>query len=111
MRAVVPPGAVTEMQAGDADVDVDRRPAKAGIDRRPVAAGNRLPESLGHGLRGGRLIEIREEEAELIAAEARVQRGSGPAFVLRMSDAIRRTHLAAQQPGHRLDDPVPGGVA
>ena len=99
------------MQAGHTDIDVHRHAAEAGIRSRPVVSRHRFPEPVRDRLRGGRLIEVGQKEAELIAAEPRVERRGGVSFVLWMRDPVRRADFTSQQLGHRLDDAIAGGMA
>ena len=62
-----------EAQADDADVDTHRLHGEPLILGGPVVALDRFPESLGDGVGLVVLGQVGDEEAELVAAQARVQ--------------------------------------
>src|SRR5262245_62532322 len=66
-------GNASEPEADDADVDVDGLHGEPAILERPIVARDRFAEALGDGVGLRALGEVRNHEAELVAAEARVQ--------------------------------------
>ena len=87
-------------QADDADVHADRLRRETPILDGPVVAFDRLAEALGDGVRLVALGEIRNQEAEFVAAEPRVE-------ILRrvrrplLRDQVVGPHLFAQQAARR----------
>ena len=86
-----------EPQADDADVDAHRLHRQPPIFERPVVAFDRLAEALADGVRLVVLGEVGNEEAELVAAEPRVEilRRAAPSALLR--EQVVGPHLLAQQ--------------
>src|SRR6266550_1724573 len=99
-------GDVAEHQTDDADVHSYRLVGEARIVRRPVVAFDRFAEALGDDPRGAALIEIRDEEAELVAAEAGVQVLIGADVNGLLRDEVVGSHLLAQQPRDAIDNLV-----
>ena len=68
-----PVGDAPEPQADDADVHAHRLHRQASILERPVVALDRLAKALADGVRLVTLGQVGDQEAELVAAEPRVQ--------------------------------------
>ena len=105
-------GDASEPQADDADVDAHRLHGEPAILERPVVALDRLAEALADRVRLMILGEVGNEEAELVAAEARVEILAGARAPAR-SCARRSSDRTCSRSSarHALDDPVADRVA
>ena len=97
-------------EAHDADVHLDRLHFEARILRRPVVPLDRVAEAFGDEPRDAVIGEVGDEEAELVAAEARVQVARAAAAGL-LRDEVVGSDLLAEDGGDAFDDPVADGVA
>ncbi len=86
-------------QADDADVDADGIVSEALVLAAPVVGGDRLTEPLGNLGRFDAAGELRDEETEFVAAEARVQVARFCAALDR--EEIVRTNLIGENPAPR----------
>ena len=103
-------GDASQPQADDADVDVHGLHGQPAVDKRPVVAFDRLAEALADGVRLMEAREIRNQKAELVAAEPRVQVG-GPRAEPLLREEVVGPDLFAQQRRDALDDPIAHCVA
>src|SRR6185436_5047637 len=88
-------GHAPQPQADNADVNAHRLRGEAAIFERPVEALDRFAKALADRVRLVALGEIGDEEAELVAAEARMQiLAARPEAFLRQQ--VIRAHLLAQ---------------
>src|SRR5207249_11656286 len=94
-----------EVQADNADVDVDGFLLEARILERPVVALDRFTEAFRDDPRRAEVIEVRNQETEFVAAEPRVQlrRAQLGGF---LCDEVFGPHLLAEQAGDAVDDLV-----
>ena len=93
-----------EAQADDADVHADRFLRQARILLPPVVALDSGLEPAGNHRRFGAAGKVRNQEAELVAAEPRMQipRAAGALD----GQEVLRTNLVGKNPRHPFDDPV-----
>ena len=95
----------SELQADDADVDPHRAGGEAAIVARPVVRLDRLLEAIGNLERLVAAGQVRDQEAELVAAEPGVQ-------VARLAAALQRQEvLGADLIGQDARDPLDDAVA
>src|SRR5207248_6050000 len=102
-----PVGHAPEPQTDHTDVDTNRLRREAFVFERPIEAFHRFPETLADGVRLRAFGEVRDEKAEFVAAEPRVQ--VLPGTLLR--DDVVGPGLLAQQLRHAFDDSVTHGVS
>src|SRR5262245_935064 len=104
-------GDVAQHEADDADVDPHRLGDQPRIVAGPVMAFDRFAEAFGDHPRGAALVEIRNEEAEFVAPEPRVQVLTGADVNRLLRNEVVRADLFAKQPRHAIDNLVAGRVA
>src|SRR5262249_27607049 len=95
-----------EHHADDADVHLDRLFDEPRVLDRPVEALDRLAEAFRDDPRGAEVVEIGNEEAELVAAKARVQLLRAREIVALLRNQVVGPDLLAQQPRDALDNPI-----
>src|SRR6476620_475373 len=104
-------GDVAQHHADDADVDADRLLGQPRVLAGPVMTFDSFAESFGDDPRGAALVDIRNEEAEFVAAQSCVQVLTGARVQRLLRDQVVGAHLLAKQPGDAIDNPVTGRVA
>ena len=109
-RDEAPLGHASQPEADDADVDAHRLRREPAILERPVVALDGFAKALADGVRLVTFGEVGDEEAELVAAEARVQILVARAEAF-LREQVVRAHLLAQQRRDALDDAIADRVA
>src|SRR5205085_1083673 len=100
----------TQPETDHAHVDAHGLHGEPLVLLRPIEPLDRFAEAFADGVRLAVVGEVGNQEAELVAAEPRVEiRGPRPETLLRQE--IVRAHLLAQQRRDALDDAVADGVS
>src|SRR5262249_10892868 len=98
-----------ELETDDANVDLDRFGREAAIFARPVVSLDRCLEAAGDFGGFGAARKIRDQEAELVAAEPRVE--VTPLAAALEREQVFRANLIRGNARDGLDDPIAECVA